>query len=153
MTKIQNQNVEALSAAGGTNGVHHEIAELEEKLAAAKQKAIESGILETGYQEVLKNTVKEHIDEKRQKILQGLEQSGIKDAEAQDHATNLKEQEENKQISELVDVAKVKGPFAAYHIIEKIGGGQGQIAHMEDRLHSELVKLFEGGEMNINKNL
>lgn len=127
----ENQNIEKQHIVG----IHDEIADLEKKLEEKKRIAAETGFLpEEQEKKVFKEVVKEHIEEKRAKILQDLEQSKVKDVIAQESAMRMKEQAEEKQLEELINVAITKSPVDAVHIAQNLHNPK-----LVDMLHDYLT--------------
>lgn len=115
-------------------GIHDEIADLERKLEEKKRLASESGTEARHEKEVLKDVIKEHINEKRAQILKDLEQSKVRDVTAQENAIRLKEMAEEKQLEELINIAITKSPIDAVHIAQNLHN-----AELVDKFHDYLT--------------
>lgn len=127
----ENQNFESQPLAG----IHDEIADLERKLEEKKRIAAETGFLpEEQEKKVFKEVVKEHIEEKRARILQDLEQAKVKDVRAQENAIHMKEMAEEKQLEELINIAITKSPIDAIHTAQNLHNPK-----LVDMLHDYLT--------------
>lgn len=136
MSENQMQNLETPKS-----GLHAEIAELEKKLEEKKRLAEISGIEAASEKEVFKETVKEHIAEKRAQISAGLPpaQAQAQQQQAASDAERLKEMAEHKQLEELINIATSKGPLEAVHIAENLKNPR-----LVDDLHDYLTDELYG---------